>query len=157
VIPSLGRKIAVEASAQQAVPQRANARLAKVLVVDEALPVVRKLTEILHRSGVSPADVKVASDAEAAVEAFALERPALVFCELVGEPETGLSMVAEMLQIDPHARIVLLTAEDPMGPVVRRAVRLGVFAVVPKPLRHEKIRAVIAEIEAEDGGVDRLR
>lgn len=156
MIPSIERKIPVTALDGQ-LPQRANVRLGKVLVVDDALPIVRKLTEILHRSGVRAADLKVASEPDAAVEIFAREHPPLVFCELIGQATEGLDMIAEMLQIDPQARIVLLTAEDPDGPLVRRAVRLGVFAVVPKPLRHEKIRAVMAEMEAEDGGVDRLR
>lgn len=130
----------------------------RVLVVDEALPVRRKLAEILARAGLDADQVRAAASGEEGLEAFVLHRPDVVFTELVGkDPEAGLAMVLEMLRIDPHARIVLLTAEPPESPLVRTAVRSGVFAVVPKPLRHDKIRQLLSEIEAEDGGIERFR
>lgn len=129
----------------------------KILVVDEAPPVRRKLRDILSRAGVSATEILTAETAEAALEVFALEGPMLVFCELVGGPAEGLAMVLEMLHVDPQAKVVLLTAEDPGSAVVRQAIRAGVFGVVKKPLRHEAIRSLLAEIGSEDGGIERLR
>lgn len=133
-------------------------KLRRVLIVDEALPIRRKVLEILHRAGLSGAQVLSVDSAEQALESFALEHPSLVFAELIGKDcDEGLAMVLEMLQLDPQAKIVLVTAEDPESAVVRQAVRAGVFAVVRKPLRHEKIRQVLAEIENEEGGIERYR
>lgn len=132
-------------------------RLRSVLVVDEAVPVRRKLLDILHRAGVSAHEVSMATSAEEAMEAFAQRHPTLVFCELVGDPSHGLQMVLEMLALDPQAKVVLVTAEDPNGIVVRQAIRAGVFGVVQKPLRHEAIRQVLSEIESEEGGIQRFR
>ena len=133
-------------------------KLRRVLVVDEALPVRRKVLEILHRAGLSGTQVQMADSAEAALEAFAREHPALVFTELVGkDPDVGLSMILEMLQLDPHVKIVVVTAEDPEGALVRHAVRAGAFSVIRKPLRHDKIRQVLSEIESEEGGIERFR
>lgn len=133
-------------------------QLRKILIVDEALPVRRKLLETLHRAGIPIAQIHQATGADAALETFVREHPTLVMAELVGDdPQQGLDMVLEMLQIDPQARIVLMTAEDARSPMVRAAVKAGVFAVVEKPLRHEKIRAVMAEIESEEGGIERFR
>lgn len=133
-------------------------KLRRVLIIDEALPVRRKLLEILHRAGLSGSQVQTVETADAAMETFVREHPALVFTELVGkDADEGLAMVLEMLQVDPHAKVVLVTAEDPECTLVRQAVRAGVFAVVRKPLRHEKIRQVLSEIESEEGGIERFR
>ncbi|HEX2022620.1 MAG TPA: response regulator [Candidatus Thermoplasmatota archaeon] len=131
----------------------------RVLVVDDALPVRRTLMEILHRvGGVSGAQVQIAQRPDEALELFAKHHPSLVFAELVGaHPGEGLEMVGEMLRLDPKVRVVLVTAEDPSSALVRQAVRMGVFAVVPKPLRHERFRQVFSEIEAEEGGIERFR
>lgn len=133
-------------------------RLRSVLLVDEAFPVQRKLLDILHRTGVPAAQVRTASDPDAAMEAFATHHAGLVFTEFVGRrPEEGLDMILDMLRLDPQAKIILVTAEPVESTLVRAAVRAGVFAVVEKPLRHDKIRAVIAEIESEEGGIERFR
>lgn len=138
-------------------PGTVTLRLRQVLVVDEALPIRRKLLDILHRAGVPAAEIRMAESSEDALEQFALLHPSLVFTELVGEPADGLAMVLEMLTIDPQAKIVLVTSEDPSTSVVRTAIRAGVFGLVRKPLRHDAIRSILAEIEAEEGGIERFR
>lgn len=130
----------------------------RILVVDEALPVRRKLQEILARAGIAGSEVRAVASAEDALEAFALEHPDIVFAELVGADSTeGLRMVTEMLSLDPLARVVLVTAETEDSPLVRQAVRAGVFGIIAKPLRQEKVRAVLAEIESEEGNIERFR
>lgn len=130
----------------------------KVLVVDEAAPVRRSLLEMLHRLGIPTQSVFVEHEAETALEVFVREHPTLVFTELLGDDaQKGLDMVLEMLGIDPHVKVVLVTAEPSDSPLVRRAVRAGVFAVVEKPLRHDKVRAVLTELDNEVGGVERYR
>lgn len=132
-------------------------RLRHVLVVDDALPIRRKLLDILHRTGMGATEVAMAQSADEAMELFAKLHPTLVFCELVGDSTRGLEMVLEMLSLDPQVKVVLVTAEDPSSPAVRQAIRAGAFGVVRKPLRHETIRAVLAEIESEEGGIERYR
>ena len=148
MIPGLG-----DASA----PEIVSLRVRSVLMVDPALPVRRKLLDILHRAGVGAAEVHMADTPEKALETYVAEHPTLVFCEFVGEPSRGLEMVLEMLSLDPQAKIVLVTAEDTTSPIVRQAIRAGAFAVVSKPLRHEGIRQGLAEIESEEGGIERFR
>ena len=129
-----------------------------ILVVDESLPVRQKLVEILAKLGGASDQVIEAATAAEALEAFRAHKPGIVFCELVGvHPEDGLDVVHEMLESDSHARIVLVTAEPRESAEVRAAIRAGVFAIVEKPLRYEKIRAVLADLESEEGGIERLR
>lgn len=149
MIPALGGK---------EVPQEAEASPERVLIMDEALPVRNALAEILQKLGVAEHDVELTSTAEEALAAFRRETPHVVFAELIGiHPEDGLEVIHEMLDRAPRAKIVLVTAEPRDSAEVRAAVRAGVFAVVEKPLRHEKIRQVMQELMAEEGGIERLR
>lgn len=139
-------------------PQRVSASHGQVLIVDESLPVRAKMAEILTKLGTRATDILQATTPEQALEAFRALRPAIVFAELIGmHPEDGLEVIHEMLEIDPQARIVLVTAESRETPEVRAAIRAGVFAYIEKPLRHEKIRSIMQELEAEEGGIERYR
>ncbi|MEA3202318.1 MAG: hypothetical protein QOE90_3746 [Thermoplasmata archaeon] len=133
-------------------------RLRTILLADDAAPVRRKLLDILHRQAVPASQVQATGDPDEALELFARHHPGVVFAEFVGKrPEDGLDMVLEMLALDPQAKIVLVTSEPRDSLLVRAAIRAGVFAYIEKPLRHEKIRAVISEIESEEGGIERFR
>lgn len=150
MIPALGR---TEEATTPAV-----ARASRILVVDEALPIRRALVEILHKLGVTDADIEQATSPEEALEAFRRETPHVVFSEFIGvHAEDGLEVIHEMLDRAPEAKIVLVTAEPRDAPEVRAAVRAGVFAIVEKPLRHDKIRQVLQDLAAEEGGIERYR
>lgn len=129
-----------------------------VLILDESLPVRLKMVEILHKLGTADSHIVQSTTAEEALAAFREHRPMLVFAELIGvHPEDGLEVLHEMLEIEPTARIVLVTSEPRESPEVRAAIRAGVFAYVEKPLRHEKIRSILSDLEAEEGGIERFR
>jgi CheY-like chemotaxis protein len=152
MIPALGRDAASPAKEEQV-------RLAgAILVVDESLPVRLKMAEILGKIGTAGEQLLQATTGEEALAAFRAHHPSIIFAELIGvHPEDGLDVLHQMLEEDPAARIVLMTAEPRDSAEVRAAIRAGVVAYVEKPLRHEKIRAVLADLEAEEGGIERFR
>ena len=130
----------------------------RVLVVDEALPVRSTLVEILHKLGTPDHDIAVATNEDEALAWFKADSPRLVFAEFIGvHNEDGLEVLHEMLERAPGVKIVLVTAEPRDAPEVRAALRAGIFAYVEKPVRHEKIRAVLQDLEAEEGGIERMR
>jgi DNA-binding NtrC family response regulator len=152
VIPAFG----ADRSGQPAGPPVQAARL--VLVLDEALPVRRGLQEILGKLGVPESDVAMAETPEEALALFRKETPRLVFTEFIGvHPDEGLDMIHAMLEMAPACKIVLLTSEPRDAPEVRAAIRAGVFAHLEKPLRHDKIRQLMTELESEEGGIERFR
>lgn len=153
VIPAFGGSRPSEASAPEG-----HVVSSVVLILDEALAVRRLLQEILVKLGTAERDLRLVETPEEALEIFKKERPRLTFTEFIGtHPDEGLDMIHAMLDADPQAKIVLLTAEPKDAPEVRAAIRAGAFAHVEKPLRHEKIRAILAEIDAEEGGIERFR
>ena len=153
MIPSLGGR------AQEGREGRKDRqRPRSILIVDEALPVVRAVLDALLKMGVSREDVRIAMGAHEALESFRQHLPDVVFAELVGtRPEDGLEVLHEMLEASPDLKVVLVTAEARDSPEVRAAIRAGVFAFIEKPLRHDKIRAVMQDLESEEGGIERFR
>lgn len=150
MIPAMGRELApqVEADVSHGL----------VLIVDESLPVRLALVEILQKMGTPGGHILQATTPEEALRTFREKRPHVIITEFIGvHPEDGLEVIHEMLEADPHARVVLLTSEPREGPEVRAALRAGVFAFLEKPIRHEKIRAILQELEAEEGGIERFR
>lgn len=151
MIPSLGNR-----PDENVRGRAASART--VLVVDEAVPVVNSLLEALQKVGIRREDVRWAPGPQEAMQAFAQLTPKVVFAELVGtKPEDGLEVILEMLDRAPEIKIVLMTAEPRESPEVRAAIRAGVFAFIEKPLRHDKVRAVLQDLESEEGGIERFR
>lgn len=128
------------------------------LVLEEAEPVRNQLRDILAKLGVAMEDVAFVGTGEEALARFAQAPPHVVFMELIGvHPEEGLEIVHEMLSRAPETRIVLVTAEARESAEVRAAVRAGAFAVIEKPLRADKVRAVMQELNAEESAIERLR
>lgn len=130
----------------------------RVLIVDEAIPVVRALRDILHKLGIAREDVVHASTPADALAWFRGDAPAIVFAEFIGvHNEDGLEVIHEMLDRAPQAKIVLLTAEGRDCPEVRAALRAGIFAHVEKPLRVEKIKQIMQDLQTEEGSIERMR
>lgn len=155
MIPTLGGTGTGQTPHPRGAPAHASRQ---VLVLDEAIPVQRALLESLAKLGIPRDEIVVAATPEEALAAFRADPPRIVFAELVGaRPEDGLEIVHEMLDRSPDTKIVLVTAEARDSPEVRAAVRAGVFAVVEKPLRSEKIRQVLQDLETEEGGIERYR
>ena len=126
----------------------------RVLVLDESDAVRAKLADALAERGLRA--ILAATPAEADAR-LAEGEPDLVLLELLGEPAAGLALLDRALAAHPRAPFVLVTAEGPESPLVRRAVRMGVFAVLHKPLRRDELRRVLDEVEAERGDLVQLR
>lgn len=149
--------IVVGTAPDEAWPEPIHPALGRAALVFEASPAARKaLLDSLRKLGIPPEETAIATTLDEAFHAFTAEAPRLVFMEL---PDTagGIEALEEMLSRRPEARIVLVTGESRDSPGIRRAVRAGVFAVVDKPLRSERLRQVLSELEAEESSIERLK
>jgi ActR/RegA family two-component response regulator len=69
----------------------------------------------------------------------------------------GLNALRAMLEERPDARIVLVTALPGEHPDVVKAVSLGAFGHLGKPIRTEAVRKILSVVEAEAGRMGRIR
>lgn len=112
----------------------------KVMIVDDSAMSRRMMRKILEDAGHT---VIEAGDGLAALECYALEKPAVVVLDLVMSGMYGLEVLSELRRIDPHARVVIASAD------IQRATRdealaTGAQAFTNKPFVATEVLAAVA-------------
>lgn len=118
----------------------------KVLVVDDSALTRRSLRQILEGAG---CEVAEAEDGLAALERYFVERPDVVFLDLVMRGMYGLEVLQKLREMDPEARIVVLSA-DVQTSSHSLAAEAGAKAFLNKPF--EKAEILVA-LNTALGGV----
>ena len=80
----------------------------KVLVVDDSGLARRSTRRVLETAGYT---VVEAEDGLAALERYFVEKPAVVVLDLVMKGMYGLDVLAKLREMDPAARVVVLSAD----------------------------------------------
>ena len=111
----------------------------RVLVVDDSGLARRTARQILERAGFH---VTEAEDGMAALERYALDRPDLVVLDLVMRGMYGLDVLAKLREIDPNARVVVVSA-DIQKPSRESAAQGGAVAFVNKPVEETELVTVV--------------
>ena len=102
---------------------------AKVLIVDDSALTRRNLRHILETA---QCDVVEAEDGLSALERYFLEKPDVVFLDLVMRGMYGLEVLQKLRELDATARIVVLSA-DIQTTSQELAEQGGAAAFVNKP------------------------
>jgi two-component system chemotaxis response regulator CheY len=82
--------------------------MSKVLLVDDSGLARRSTRRVLEQAGYT---VVEAEDGLSALERFALEKPDLVVLDLVMKGMYGLDVLTRLREMDPDARVVVMTAD----------------------------------------------
>jgi two-component system, chemotaxis family, chemotaxis protein CheY len=80
----------------------------KVLVVDDSGLARRRVRAILEPAGF---DVVEAEDGMAAIESYFLAKPDIVLLDLVMKGMYGLDVLSRLREIDPAARVIVVSAD----------------------------------------------
>jgi two-component system, chemotaxis family, chemotaxis protein CheY len=80
----------------------------RVLVVDDSGLARRRARTILEGAGF---DVFEAEDGMSALEAYYVHKPDVVLLDLVMKGMYGLEVLARLREMDPHARIIVISAD----------------------------------------------
>jgi two-component system chemotaxis response regulator CheY len=80
----------------------------RVLLVDDSAMARRSTRRILEDAGY---EVVEADDGLAALERFALDKPDVVLLDLVMKGMYGLDVLAKLLELDPAARVIVISAD----------------------------------------------
>jgi two-component system chemotaxis response regulator CheY len=80
----------------------------KVLLVDDSGLARRSTRRILEGAGY---EVVEAEDGMAAIEQYFVEKPDVVMLDLVMKGMYGLEVLAKLREMDPNARVVVLSAD----------------------------------------------
>jgi two-component system, chemotaxis family, chemotaxis protein CheY len=108
---------------------------AKVLVVDDSALARRNLRQILEPAGYQ---VVEADDGLVALERYFLEKPDVVLLDLVMKGMYGLEVLKKLRELDPEARVLVVSADVQMSSheLVEEA---GAKGFVNKPFDREQL------------------
>ena len=106
--------------------------MAKVLIVDDSKYLRLMIRKILTKNGHTiVAEVETGLEA---IEQYQQNMPDVVTMDIVMPKMNGLMAVQQIFELDPQARIVIVTAVE-NEPLVRQALKMGVKDFVIKPFK----------------------
>lgn len=117
---------------------------AKVLIVDDSALARRTLRQILESAD---CEVAEAEDGLTALERYFLDKPDVVMLDLVMRGMYGLDVLHKLRELDPEARVVVVSA-DIQTSSQRMAETAGARAFVSKPFDRAEILAALESVIA---------
>ena len=116
--------------------------MARVLVVDDAAFMRKLLTDALVAGGHEV--VGEAGDGNEAVARYQQLQPELTTLDITMPEKDGLSALAEIMAIDPSAKVIMCSALGQEGKVLE-AVKLGAKDFVVKPFQPPRVLEAVAK------------
>ncbi len=114
----------------------------KVMVVDDSLFMRNHLEKLLSSHGY---EIVLAEDGEQAVQMYRAARPDVVLMDITMPKMNGMDALVEINQLDPRARVVMLTALDQQL-VAARAVHMGAKDFLVKPVLPTKLLLTLQKV-----------
>jgi two-component system chemotaxis response regulator CheY len=115
----------------------------RLLVVDDALFMRKMISGVAAEAGWEV--VAEASNGVEAVKLYQEHRPDLVTMDLVMPVMGGLEALRQIREIDPAARVVVVTALD-QKQVLMDSIREGAVDFVVKPFERQRVLALLAKL-----------
>jgi two-component system chemotaxis response regulator CheY len=109
--------------------------MTRVLIVDDSLFMRNHLTKLLVKHGY---ETIAAEDGEQAVHTYRQNNPDVVLMDITMPRKDGLEALSEIRQLDPRAKVVMLTALN-QRPAVTRAIQIGAKDFLVKPVLPDKL------------------
>ena len=85
-----------------------------------------------------------AVNGDEAVEKFNQIQPDLLLLDLAMPKKDGITVVKEIKEYNPHARIVLITVSDNQT-IINQCLDAGALASIAKPFEFDKVLKVMSE------------
>ncbi len=92
--------------------------------------------------------VSEAKDGEESVDFYRKQKPDLLLLDLAMPKKDGLTVVKEIMQIDPNAKIILITASDNQK-IINQCLESGALSYISKPFDFNGVLKTITDILAK--------
>jgi len=123
-----------------------------VLIVEDSKSVTMLLKSFLNKLGYS--DVHTSDNGYSAIKKFKKlvksDTPPIVLLDYMLPDMDCRSVLTQILDVQPSARVILETATDQHDEGVTDLIRLGVYQYLEKPIRFEILKDVFETLEKED-------
>ncbi len=117
--------------------------MARILVVDDSSIMRRNLSAILKKAGHTI--IAEAANGELGYKEYEKHKPDLVTMDITMPVMDGIAAVKKIIQIDPEASIIMISALDQKF-MVLSAIQCGAKHYIIKPFTPEKVIHVVDEV-----------
>jgi len=122
-----------------------------VLIVEDSPAIGMLLKNYLEKLGYT--QIYTCINGSAAIKTFkelvALEKHPIVLLDYMLPDMDARSILTQMLEVQPNARVVLETATEKDDEGIKELIRLGVYQYLEKPIRFENLKSIFETIEKE--------
>lgn len=115
---------------------------ARILVIDDSSLARRTLRQVLESVGHV---VEEAANGPEGLEKFFLNKPDLVFLDMVMEEMTGMEVLVKLREMDPKARVIVATADIQTG-TRSEAEEKGACEVINKPFTRDRVLSALQNV-----------
>jgi len=119
--------------------------MAKILIVDDSGMARRILRRILESAG---HEVIEAEDGMVAVEKYFLDKPTVVFLDLIMQGMSGLEVIRKLREMDERACVVVASA-DIQKSTRAMTEQAGAMGFVTKPFNDKELIAAVESVLKE--------
>ncbi len=120
----------------------------RVLIVDDAAFMRMMIKNILTKNGYDV--VAEAENGQIAVEMYKDFKPDLVTMDITMPEMNGIEGVKEILNIDPHANVIMCSAMGQQS-MVMEAIQAGAKDFIVKPFQQDRILQAMERVLARTG------
>jgi len=120
--------------------------MASILIADDSPAIRLVLKDILELGKHSVTGE--AADGQEAVEKYSALKPELLLLDLAMPKKDGLTVLKEIIESNPDAKIILITATDDQK-IINQCLVAGAKAYISKPFDFDNVLKVISNIISE--------
>lgn len=113
---------------------------AKILIGDDSVLARKQLKDII--SSLGGGNFLEASNGQEVIDLYQTHSPDIVFLDIVMPVKDGNSAISEIMQINPHAAIVIVSSVGTQTQL-KQAIQLGAKDFVQKPLNRKQIESIL--------------
>ena len=112
----------------------------KILIGDDSILARKQLKDVVSNFGIS--NILEASKGQEAIDMYKEHTPDMVFLDIVMPVKDGHSAIAEIMEVNPQADIVIVSSVGTQAQL-RQAIQLGAKDFIQKPLNVRQIESIL--------------
>lgn len=118
----------------------------KILLVDDSVLIRKKLRSILEKCNCK--NILEAENGKKAIELVKLDQPDIVFLDIIMPDKDGIEALQEIKEFNPDIKVIMASSAGTQSHL-RKAIELGAFDFIQKPVTLEAVANIIEKIIKE--------
>lgn len=112
----------------------------KILIGDDSILARKQLKDVVSSFGIC--NIIEASNGQETIDLYKEHMPDMVFLDIVMPVKDGHSAIAEIMEVNPNADIVIVSSVGTQAQL-RQAIQLGAKDFIQKPLNVRQIESIL--------------